>query len=162
MKVLVVSDTHNDIGGVLEIIDKEPKIDHIIHLGDHVEDAEDLKSIYPNIPIDYVRGNTDYSDYQIEESKMLELCGKKIWITHGHLYYVKTSYRALIKYGEQCKADIILFGHTHIPLLEKSGNMYVMNPGSTSGTRSCHGCTYGMLELEEGKDIKAHLLEKNK
>lgn len=156
MKILVISDTHNYLDGVFKIIERERGIDHIIHLGDHVKDAEDLNSIYEDITIDYVRGNTDYLDHEVKETKILELQEKKFFITHGHNYHVKSTIETLIKNAEHNEVDIALFGHTHVPLLQKHGEMYVMNPGSAAGIR-ISGCTYGIIEVTSGKDLKVKL-----
>ena len=59
-KILIFSDTHGDINRCLDIIEKADSVSAIFHAGDYTGDAEDLESIYPNIPIYYVKGNNDY------------------------------------------------------------------------------------------------------
>lgn len=45
-------------------------------------------------------------------------------------------------------ADVLLFGHTHIPLVDRAGELTIMNPG----TCSRHGrVTYGLITIENGK-----------
>ena len=53
-KILIFSDTHGEINRCLDIIEKADSVSAIFHAGDYTGDAEDLESIYPNIPIYYV------------------------------------------------------------------------------------------------------------
>ena len=82
-----------------------------------------------------VRGNCDvYSKLPLEESLQAE--DKSIFITHGHLYGVKSSTERLMYAGVEREADIILFGHTHEGLCEYVDEecfgrpFYLVNPGS--------------------------------
>ena len=54
-KILIFSDTHGDINRSLDIIEKADSVSAIFHAGDYTGDAEDLESIYPSIPIYYVK-----------------------------------------------------------------------------------------------------------
>ena len=56
--------------------------------------------------------------------------GRKVFLTHGHLYGVKTNLNELEKKAREENADICIFGHTHREyLVEKDGTVYV-NPGA--------------------------------
>ena len=50
----------------------------------------------------------------MEDEKIIEVCGKKIFITHGHFYGVKEGMQRLLYRGLELKVDIALYGHTHI------------------------------------------------
>ena len=86
MRVIVCSDSH----GSFEPLQRAAKMfeaDLVIHLGDHASDAARL-SREIEIPVEYVRGNCDATG--APEEKLLNLEGKKILITHGHRYHVKS------------------------------------------------------------------------
>ena len=89
-KILIFSDTHGDINRCLDIIEKADSVSAIFHAGDYTGDAEDLESIYPNIPIYYVKGNNDYFS-KAPSHMLVTIDGVKIFITHGHEQNVKRS-----------------------------------------------------------------------
>ncbi|MBR1735428.1 MAG: YfcE family phosphodiesterase, partial [Firmicutes bacterium] len=121
MRILVVSDTHYKTGRLEDLAENlKSKIEVVIHLGDAAHDAEFIKKQY-NIATYSVTGNCD-RDNTADKEKLIEIAGKKIFITHGHLYGVNTNPISVIEYAKEKGADICLFGHTHIPYLQiKSG-----------------------------------------
>ena len=62
---------------------------------------------------------------------------------HGHKYNVKSSLLALKYKGMEKNADIILFGHTHVPYIDDTDGIIMLNPGSVS--------TYGIIEINESE-----------
>src|SRR5688500_9922325 len=101
MKILVLSDTHGETDKAEEVIRKQNHIDLIIHLGDYFRDAQKLSGMFPQIPIEYIYGNSDFMIGDVEAEKGLEYKGKKILITHGHRYSVKWDYDKLYKKAEE-------------------------------------------------------------
>ena len=62
MRVIVVSDTHRDFRTLLRIVDKHRQEAALfLHLGDGEQEVEDVKNLYPDLPITSVRGNCDFS-----------------------------------------------------------------------------------------------------
>lgn len=133
MKILIVSDTHRRDGNFSEVLQKEKPIDCLIHLGD-VEGSEDYIRELAECPTHIVSGNNDFfCDLPREEELVL---GKyKVLITHGHYYYVSLDTQEIKRQAEVRGVDIVMFGHTHRPLLEKSGKVLLVNPGSLSYPR---------------------------
>ena len=144
-RILIFSDTHNDINHCIRILTNMKDVDAVIHAGDCVSDAEDLKSIFPKIPIFYVRGNNDLLS-RAPDSLTVPIGGKKILIVHGHIERVKydLSLSTLTEKGEKANADLVVFGHTHMPQTEYRGKMIILNPGSVRFTR-----TYAVAEIED-------------
>lgn len=151
MKILVISDTHGDINKAEEAIKSNPDINLIIHLGDYFRDAQKLSGMFPNIPIEYIYGNSDFMIEDVPAEKLLEICGKRIFMTHGHRYSVKWDYDKLFRKAEETKADVLLFGHTHVPELIEKGRYSVLNPGSTSDPRDDSNESYAIIEIDENK-----------
>ncbi len=147
IRIIVFSDTHKCIEPCIQAINNIKDIDMIIHAGDHWSDARELESIFPDIPVKYVKGNCDFAMAPIEE--LVEVRDKKIFITHGHMYNVKQEherYETIKKRGIELSADIVVFGHTHIPYNENSGKITIINPGSVKYTRN-----YGIIEIENDR-----------
>ena len=143
-RILIFSDTHDMIENSMSVIEKTGKTDLIIHAGDCVRDAQDLQSIYPDIPIEYVRGNNDWYSNAPADVR-LTVAGKRIFITHGHAYNVKYEYTLNTLKKAAGDVDLIVFGHTHKPYLEY-GNVNVINPGSITYTN-----TYALCEIDKDK-----------
>lgn len=148
MKILVLSDTHGDTSKAEKAIRSNKGVDLIIHLGDYFRDAQKLSSLFPNIPIEYICGNSDFLIDNVPAEKMIEVCGKRIFLTHGHRYSVKWDYERLINKAKEQNADILLFGHTHIPELIMNDRFYLLNPGSTSEPRADSDESYAIIEID--------------
>lgn len=150
MRLLVISDTHGDISKVCKVVnDIKDLIDGIIHLGDIVEDADKLRKLYSKIPVYNICGNCDYGT-NVPPMNILDFEGKKIFITHGHLFSVYYDTTKLVYKAMELGADVALFGHTHIPYLEKIHNVYAMNPGSLTQPRGGSKPSYGIIKIENG------------
>lgn len=145
MKILVLSDSHRALGAMLEAAEIENP-DVIVHLGDHVSDAEDLSYALNTVDFYRVKGNCDFGA-QAPETILTELCGKRLFLTHGHLFGVKRELSALEREANRLGADIALFGHTHRPLLETRGGVQYMNPGAARD-----GC-YGVIEMKNANAV---------
>lgn len=152
--ILIISDTHNSINDCIKLIQNTKDITAIIHAGDCVSDAEDLKSIFPDIPIFYVKGNNDFYSHA-PYALTANINGKKIYVVHGHEQRVKydMSLSALKSEGEARGADLIVFGHTHVPQTEYFGKMIILNPGSARFTH-----TYAIAEID-GDMLKTELMK---
>jgi len=153
MRILVISDTHGDTNKAEEAIRSNKEVSLIIHLGDYYRDAQKLSGMFPNIPVEYIYGNSDFMIENVPAEKLLEVCGKKIFITHGHRYSVKWDYGRLYKKAEELKADMILFGHTHVPEIIEKDDVFLLNPGSTSDPRDESDESYAIIDIDGDKIV---------
>lgn len=147
IRIIVFSDTHKCIEPCIQVINNIKGVNMIIHAGDHWSDAREIESIFSDIPVKYVKGNCDFAMAPLEE--LIEIGGKKIFVTHGHMYDVKLEhehYKTIQKRGLELGADVVVFGHTHIPFNVNLGNISIINPGSVKYTRN-----YGIIEIENNK-----------
>ena len=149
MKVLLVSDTHGRNLNLEDVLDIENP-DFLCHMGD-VEGSEDYIRLIAKCPLAMVSGNNDFwTDLNPEVT--FELQGFRIFMTHGHCYYVHAGNEQLKSAGRRNKADIVLFGHTHRPTLEFDEDIIVANPGSLTYPRQeKRRPSYMVLYLEKGK-----------
>ena len=144
MKILVFADSHGQTADMIEIV-KAEKPDMIIHAGDFLRDAEELRRNFGGIEIHAVSGNCDFNSGSDSED-VFAVCGKRFYLTHGHIQHVKKGYTALMLAANEKQANVVICGHTHVPLYETSGNMMLINPGSiTMG-----GKTYGVIDMDDG------------
>ncbi len=128
MKVLVISDTHGDVNRALSAYALTEPVDVIIHLGDGCADASQLCQAL-GIPVVNVAGNCDLGANAPREL-VWECEGKRILLTHGDRYQVKSGLSRLRQRAEEIGVDAVLFGHTHQALLGKQSGLLLVNPGS--------------------------------
>lgn len=148
MKIIVLSDSHGDIDKAEEAVRSNSDADLIIHLGDYYRDAQKLANMFPDIPVVYIYGNSDFMVEDVQAERLIECCGKKIFLTHGHRYSVKMGYEKLYKKAEELGVDMLLFGHTHVTDIVKRGNYYILNPGSISEPRDDSYESYAIIRIE--------------
>ena len=72
---------------------------------------------------------------------------KRIFLTHGHIYKVKFGYKKLLARAKQLFADVVVFGHTHLPKNIYIDNILLFNPGSTALPKNGGPGTFGILEI---------------
>lgn len=151
MKILVTSDTHGSYGAISDYIILHDDIDLLIHAGDGVSDA---KSIAYETGINYyvVKGNNDYFD-QAFYDQVIDLGGKKIFLTHGHRYDVYFTYDKIIDKAKSLKCDVAIFGHTHQYVNEKKNGILLLNPSSPTLPRDGNG---GFIIFDIDEDIKVN------
>jgi len=146
--VAVVGDTHGRCDRIQKEIKSLPGIKQLLHTGDHYQDGKALASKL-RIKGHSVLGNCDRRDDGVKEMAV-EIEGHRILLTHGHLQKVKHTMNNLYYKAQQGRFDIVVFGHTHVPFLEKVDGIWFINPGSPTYPRSGRP-TYGLMELLPGK-----------
>ncbi len=130
MKILVISDTHGDVGRAFVACTRSEPVDAVIHLGDGSADADQLRNAL-DVPVISVAGNCD-PDSKAPRELMWECEGKRILLTHGDAHQVKSGLAKLLRRAEEVGADVVLFGHTHQGVLENREGLLLVNPGTLS------------------------------
>ena len=157
MKILIVSDTHGRHRNLDKVLEQEGDIDLFLHLGD-VEGGNDHIEAMVECPKYVIAGNNDFfSDLPREEEFRI---GKyRVFMTHGHSYYVSMDTRILKQEAIARGANIVMYGHTHKPDIDYSGGIITINPGSLSYPRQeGRRPTYILMEID--KDGKADFVLK--
>ncbi|MDO4748034.1 MAG: metallophosphoesterase [Eubacteriales bacterium] len=153
MRILVVSDTHGDFYSFKKAVEAQRSAEIIIHCGDSRDELDNIRMLYPNKAIIAVKGNCDFSSMLPSvEDRVIE--GKKLFITHGHLYNAKMTLYPLCCAAREAKADIVLFGHTHNAIAEYDDGLYILNPGSLSG----YNASYAYIDITE-KGIMTNIVK---
>ncbi len=155
MRLGIIADTH----GLLrpEVLEVFQDVDRILHAGD-IGDLELLIELEAMAPVTAVSGNTDGVDVQSRLPRVVEtqLDGFEIVVTHGDQFGVPTPEKLSAAYPE---AQIIIYGHTHRPLLQVLDLVVtVMNPGSAGHRRFGLAPSVGIMELEPGIPPRARLV----
>lgn len=166
MKLMIASDIHGAAGfcrKMLEAYDRE-QAEKLLLLGDILYHGprNDLPGEYApkeviamlnarKEEILCVRGNcdTEVDQMVLEFPIMAEYCilyvkGRMIFATHGHVFHEKNL--PMLK-----KGDILLHGHTHVPVLREHKDYVYLNPGSVSIPKE--NSWHGYLLLEDDRFV---------
>lgn len=156
MKILVLSDSHSSLAFMRNAV-AAVKPDAVVHLGDHYDDAIALSEEYPHIPFRCVPGNCDRHRMPEPQPEVLcyDVCGVRLFMTHGHLQSVKASLYRLIADARSMGAKAALYGHTHVADCHREDDLWVLNPGSCGYGRK----TAGLMEVESGKILDCRILD---
>ncbi|NLM12154.1 MAG: phosphodiesterase [Epulopiscium sp.] len=161
MKLFFISDIHGSAyyaRKALEIFERE-KADYIVILGDELYhgprnplpleyNPQEVIALLNNVgdKIIAVRGNCDSEvDEMVLNFPIMSTYstifynGKRLFLTHGHVYNEANL-------PKLSSGDVLIYGHTHIPKAEKSGDIFIINPGSISLPKENHPNSYGTLE----------------
>ena len=145
MKLLVMSDTHGDTEVIKRVRERHMNVDAVIHCGDSElpydhEYLEEAKR---------VRGNCD-QDTRYPEEESFIVSEKKIFVTHGHLFNVKSTTMNLFYRAKELQADAVFFGHSHVLGCELIDNVLFVNPGSLLKPRGIDDKSYTIVEFVDG------------
>lgn len=152
MKVLVISDTHGNANRAFAAHTLAGPVDAVIHLGDGSADADLLREVL-DVPVVNVAGNCDPGSNAPREV-VWECEGKRILLTHGDAYQVKSGLARLRQRAGEVGADAVLFGHTHQGLFEDHAGVLLVNPGTLSnGSRHR---SYAVLAVTPGGITSRH------
>lgn len=155
MRLGILSDTHGQLRP--EVFDIFSQVDHILHCGD-VGKLEILRDLEALAPVTAVIGNTDGSALRgkLPRVAQLQLDGFEIVVTHGDQFGSPTPAALVAAFPD---AEIIVFGHTHRPLLELiDRTITVMNPGAAGPARFDLKPSVGIMELEPGIPPRARIV----
>lgn len=172
-KLLVISDSHGDYDVLYDIIlNFGEDCDSLIFCGDGICDIatlianahsdEKLKKCLPPV-IAITQGNGDSERYRIEiedqENNMpwkilsvpprsfFTVCSRNILVVHGHRYGVGLGTETLRSTASVMDADMIFYGHTHIPYWEENKAALILNPGSCSRPRGGYPASFAVVSF---------------
>ena len=148
MKILIVSDTHRKNELYVKLCQELAPLDMVIHCGD-IEGSEYIINEAARCPVKMVAGNNDFfADTNRDEEFTI---GKyKIWLTHGHHFYVSMDNEILKDEARSRGIDIVMYGHTHKPVIDIEENIGALNPGSLTYPRQeGRKPSYIIMEIDE-------------
>ncbi|MGL5174913.1 MAG: phosphodiesterase [Cetobacterium sp.] len=179
MKIFVISDIHGSsyyLNKALEAYEKE-KADYLLILGDELyhgprnplpqdynpKEVSEMLNRYKS-KIIAVRGNCDSEvdqmllEYPImSDYTVLFLEKKRIFATHGHIYNEE-------KIPNISEGDVLIYGHTHLPVAKYQNGIYILNPGSITLPKGGNKNSYGLFENDIFyiKDLSGEIIKEIK
>lgn len=133
------------------------RADVILHAGD-VCTAEVLDELAGYAPVHAVRGNNDGPDvaaWGAPDAAELDLDGLRVAMVHDSGPAAGRMRRMRRMFPE---ADLVVFGHSHIPFDEREDGLRLFNPGSPTDRRRQPAGTLGVLRIEAGRLVRARIV----
>lgn len=147
VKIAIFSDSHGQLHHMIAAMEEE-RPDRVFFLGDNQRDGKLLAKLYPQVPVDILRGNCDPEPGA--DQLLVEAEGARFLLVHGHLQQAKSGTVQLAAAGREAGADMVCFGHTHQGTNLWDGvKPWLFNPGTAGGVRSRVG--YGVVEVSHGR-----------
>ena len=143
MLVGLISDTHGLLRA--EALAALSDAELILHAGD-VGSFAVLRELQGIAPVHAVVGNTDDSILGLPPKVHLTLDGLTIHMSHGHEAGSPTPDNLVQRYT----ADVIIYGHTHKPLITSRGKTLIVNPGAAGARRFSLQPSVGLLRIDDG------------
>jgi putative phosphoesterase len=151
----VVGDTHvsptrtgRSLDPVVEFF-RRMNVGLIVHAGDagHVSVLQSLEQVAPTVA---VRGNADPVDLieTLPDRVWIEVGSRTLLLMHGH--HGKTALKAA-RAAAAPDVDLIVFGHSHKPLIDREGRTVLFNPGSPTERRWNPHFGVGLIRISDAK-----------
>jgi putative phosphoesterase len=162
MLVAVISDTHLTRGARRlpdACVERIAAADLLLHAGDFAtaEVLAELDAIGP--PLIGVQGNVDSAEVRrlLPAERVVEVEGVRIAMVHDAGPSARRLERMRARFGDM--ADALVFGHSHLPLHERSPDGFqIFNPGSPTERRRAPGHTMGLARVE-GATVEFELVD---
>ncbi|KXT78187.1 metallophosphoesterase [Streptococcus sp. DD13] len=147
-KLIIMSDSHGDREVIAQIKRHyQDQADVFFHNGD--SELAPTDPVLQDVLV--VAGNCDRPGL-FPNNMVATIDGLVIAQTHGHLYGINFSWQKLDYWAQQEGADICIYGHLHVPSVEKRGATLFINPGSVSQPRGAvQEKLYVLLTIEESQ-----------
>jgi len=165
-KLLVFSDSHGNVRNLKAVFnwanDHIPPNDTIIaaaFLGDGISDLEfasDETGFYTDWKL--VMGNNDFG-IVMPETLAFDFAEHHFFMCHGHRYNLYSGFNFLINAAKNAGADVVLYGHTHIPHYKIVNGVTFINPGSVGRPRGKIGASFVVIECPDNKPLNVKFFE---
>ena len=155
MRIGIISDTH----GLLrpEALSALRGADHVLHAGD-IGGEEVLAELRAIAPVTAVAGNIDgFRCGDAGETARVMLDGVRFYLTHilDRPRHPRPEVQTELR---RDPADVVVFGHSHLPHDEVLGSVRFVNPASAGPRRFDYPVSVAMLEVRRGRVISSRFL----
>ena len=154
-QVLISSDSHG-LTDELQIIKDRHQLNDNIHCGDS-ELREESPYLHGFLT---VKGNCDWLG-QFPNEKVVEIDGLRFFIVHGHHHHVKSSLLKLTLAAKEIKADVVCFGHSHVPYADVIDGQLFINPGSIRLPKQYDKPSYVIVNWTNRDNVQVNFYDLN-
>jgi hypothetical protein len=152
----VVADTHLPRFGrglpvALSTGLRDAGVELILHLGDFT--GPQIPDLFEALaPLEAVAGNNDSPALRrrFGQRKVVRVAGVRVGLVHGDGRGGTTQSRSVAAFTAD-EVDVVCFGHSHRPLCERHGGIWLVNPGSPTDKRTQPRYSFAILEIDRGR-----------
>ena len=154
--ITAFSDSHGARYNVSRLVGDCEVSDKVVFLGDGLGDLIELFEFDDKII--KVAGNCDFT-LSVSKKVVFEVEGVRFLAVHGDLFGVKSGLDRLVQFAKQNECRVVLFGHTHKPVVKEVDGVTLINPGTLS--RYGDSETFAFITVKNGQ-ISAKIIPINK
>ncbi|WFD11015.1 metallophosphoesterase family protein [Tepidibacter hydrothermalis] len=155
MKIGVIGDTHRNYKYIDKAIQYLKECELILHTGDNFQDSNYIHKV-TGIDTVGIKGNCDFEN--VEDEIVFDVKGYRIFLCHGHKYDIKYSLKTIKRKALESNVDIVIFGHSHIPVNYKEDDILFLNPGSVALPRGNSSRQFIIMNIDSKVDIQNIIL----
>ncbi|MBN2365666.1 MAG: metallophosphoesterase [Calditrichaeota bacterium] len=157
IRIGIISDTHNKLPS--EVFSLFRQVNHIFHAGD-IGNLSILNQLSSIAPVHAVYGNTDvYPPGSTLPSRLAIRLDNIHFMMQHDIGSISSFYRKIRGNEVEIIPDVVIFGHTHEPLIKKHQNIFFMNPGSAVSPRGAPYGTVILLETSDGLLVRSDIVQ---
>ena len=152
VRVGLISDTHGWLDPrAIAALEREEPLAAVVHAGDIGASPQIIYELEAIATVTAVLGNCDAAipGFDLPSFASLTVSGRRIAVIHD------LSDLGPIPDG----VDVVVRGHSHIPGVQWHGRVLVVNPGSASQRRKQPSCTVAVLDIAEGGELSARIID---
>lgn len=153
MRLALVSDTHGRAVPAA-CAERMREADLVLHAGDVATAAalEELRALAPSLVV--VAGNVDEPGLDLPETEIVEAAGVRIGLMHDAGRADGRAERMARRFPG---CDVVVFGHSHVPLVERTDAVTIVNPGSATQRRRQPRHTMACATADDGVFTVRHV-----
>jgi uncharacterized protein len=164
MRIAVVSDTHlprfgDALPRALRVGIAQARVDLIVHLGDFT--GPGVPALLEDLgPLEAVAGNNDPPELleRFGRRRIVSAAGLRLGLTHGDLGPGRSTLERAVRHFPATDADLVLFGHSHIPLVQRlDDGRWLLNPGSPTDRRRQPRFSWAIVEVTSTGSVRPEL-----
>ncbi len=121
-------------------IEMQPDAEAVVFLGDGHKELERARPLLEGKRVYTVIGNNDFR-CNYPKNQVIEEGGLKIYITHGHYEYVKSSLGKAQEIAKENDCQLVLYGHTHVQREDNFDGVKLFCPGALRSDE------YGVVDI---------------
>lgn len=140
VKIIITSDAHGHFSRLERIARIHDDADYYLDAGDSEGRASSI------IPFISVEGNNDAS-FAFPKTRVIDVYPHKIYVTHSHEFFASQRTEGLVRKAQRLGCNFVIYGHSHVPDVQKIQGVTLINPGSLYYNRDRSPLSYIVLML---------------
>lgn len=156
MKIGIISDTHGKVS--TKIHEVFEGVDQIWHAGD-IGGLDVINELETIAPVTAVHGNMDQFPIvtKYHEHEIFEISKNRFFLTHQ---LITENFRRISNrdWSFDLNFQMIIFGHTHIPMAKQFKSVLYFNPGSAVHSRYNGKSSVGLLSIEKNGSLNTEII----